>query len=226
MNTKLSLSIFILLLYGTMQSKAQASYNVVQDVILLNNKPYLVQMTKAGDILAFKNDIKDSYSSIGKQKPQQMTVENVVIPGKNGRILSAMLPNSSNTPASIQMEIEEDASVEGTIASNSEPMIAKGGSSTNYDYDFAFDHRDASLSFSSVNQLNQMADLLLKDKKSNAYIKSYFFESIDISKILSKNRTNAIKDVLILRGIDGSRINIDQVNNKDWANNRVKVSIH
>lgn len=230
MNTNLSLSFIILLLLSFNLLIGQDNFNAIEDVILVNNKPYLVQMSKKGDILSFKKDLKNSFATISNITRKELFLEDIVIPGNENSVLKSLLAmqdsgaNPSSKVESIDVSIDEKS--EGTVVAMSDEMTAKGAPSINYDYDFAFDHRSATLSFSSVNQLNQVADLLLKNESANAYVNSFFFESVDVSKILSKNRTKAIKDVLILRGVDSSRINITESNNKDWGNNRVKVSIY
>ncbi len=129
----------------------------------------------------------------------------------------------------ISSMVEETATSidEGSIAAVSEEMTSKGDpSSTNYDYEFAFDHRDASLSPAVVNQLNQVVKILEGNSEAKAEITSFFSETVDVSKILSKNRSKGIQDQLVASGIDRSRIKISEANNKDWANNRVQLSIY
>lgn len=199
MKTKYYLSLIFVLCYSFIFGQK----NAIEDVILLNSKPYVVRMTEKGEILTFEKDLKNNFASINRVKRKEVVIKDVVLP-------------------------DED-NVEEIIAMNDDKnMTAKGSEEavpTNYEFDFSFDHRDATLSYLSVNKLNQIADKLKDNDEVNAHINSFFSESVDVSKILSKNRTNGMRDILILRGIDPSRIIIKETNNKDWANNRVKVSI-
>ena len=213
---KVKILLLLSFLFSLTAIEAQSTFNAIEDVILLNNKPYLVRMAVNGEILSFEKDIKDTYAAIANVKRKELNIDNLILP-------SQMKPHT-NTKLVIDeapMEISEDA-LASTV---NEEIVEKGPQkSFNYDYAFGFDHRSAALSHASVNQLNQIATAMLKDKETAAFITSYFSQTVDVSKILSKNRTNAIRDVLLLRGIDSNRINIDQLNKDDWANNKVRIT--
>jgi outer membrane protein OmpA-like peptidoglycan-associated protein len=134
----------------------------------------------------------------------------------NDHDVTAIADNASN--------LDEEVMAKGSAITDIE--MNTGPETTNYAYEFAFDHRDASLSPSSVNQLNEIANIMKADTSTELEINSYFSESVDISRILSRNRSKGIHDMLVSKGIDSSRIKISESNNEDWANNRVKVSIH
>lgn len=126
--------------------------------------------------------------------------------------------------ADVSINSDEEMTTKGAATTDEEAKT--GSTSTNYAYEFAFDHRDASLSPSSVNQLSEIADIMKEDSNTELEINSYYSESVDVSRILSKNRSKGIHDMLVSKGIDASRIKISESINEDWANNRVKVSIH
>ena len=216
------MNIKIMMLWGLLLSiataEAQSSFNAIEDVILLNNKPYLVRMALNGEILSFQKDLKDTYSAIANVKRKEIHIENLILP-------SEMIKAADTDIAMIEAEVPEDISEEVPTTAN-EVIVEKGPKKNfNYDYAFGFDHRSAALSHASVNQLNHIATAMLQNNETEAFITSYFSQTVDVSKILSKNRTNAIRDILLLRGIDSNRINIEQVNKDDWANNKVRIAM-
>ncbi len=246
MNTKLSLTIIVALMLFFAPLQSQTSYNAIQDVILVNNKPYVVQLNTKGDILAFQKELKNSFAAINNIKRQEIQLDNIVDLESKAVMAKANLEENAFGESSSDSTVQNDeesstmAVVDVSEQEGSEEvatLATKGGSAKtdeaqedspsgiDYAYDFAFDHRDAKLSYNSVNQLNQIAEVMLNNDNAKVSINSFFSESVDISKILSKNRANAIKDVLVLRGVDATRVLIQESNNKDWANNRVEVSV-
>jgi outer membrane protein OmpA-like peptidoglycan-associated protein len=240
---------------------AQSTAMIVEDVVLFNNKAYMVKMTPKGKIIEFVRDVENSYSALNKHKAQviEMSQDAVIaaidLGRKGGNTLDVaayretliakeqMMKEKKSKKATENAIVQtpEDGTdmMENAVADSGvnpdEEMTSKGvsdtetvssSSTTNYAYEFAFDHRDASLSPSSENQLDEIAKIMKEDTTTSLEINSYFSESVDISRILSKNRAKGIHDTLVSKGIDSSRIKISESNNEDWANNRVKVSIH
>lgn len=251
MKSNILLIAVLLICFGSHSVKAQTTSTVLEDVILFNSEPYKVRMTPKGKILAFISDVDNSYSALNTVSSSTVQVEQdeiekaIDLARANGNSLNqeelaATLDARAKSNASkYAMNKPASAEVDGAMAvadvESPDEMMPKGKVAedsgvtttiTDYDYEFAFDHRDATLSPSSVNQLTEIAKLLNKDTDKTLKINSYFSETVDVSKILSKNRAEGIQDMLVSKGIDKSRISITESNNKDWANNRVKVSIH
>lgn len=231
-------SIFPLILCAFIVSApliSQKSYNVIEDVILLNNKPHLVRMSKQGNILSFERDLANNDDAIGRVQRKELQLDNIIIPGSWVPISDLEAQMAANNLANNTAGISENETVSDVTKSEdasgnlkTEDATAKGAESQNinYDYEFAFNHRSATLSFSSSSQLKQIASILQKDSSLKVHINSYYSESVAISKILSKNRVDAIIDILKLQGVNEDSISVQHNNEDDWANNRVKVAIY
>ena len=261
-NTILVLAVLVTV-FSSSTVYAQSTAMIVEDVVLFNNKAYMVKMTPKGKIIEFVRDVENNYSALNKHKGRliEMSKDAVIAAidlGRKGgntldvvayheaqvakeKIRKEMTSMKATENAIVQKAADGADIMENAVADSGvnpdEEMTAKGvsetdaetirgASTTNYAYEFAFDHRDASLSPSSENQLNEIAKIMKEDTNTSLEINSYFSESVDISRILSKNRAKGIHDTLVSKGIDSSRIKISESNNEDWANNRVKVSIH
>lgn len=245
---KIKVAIIALSIFSASQYEAQESVTVVEDVILFQSEAHLVRMTDKGKILAFLKDVDNSYAALNSITPQEIVmnaveVANAVDLGRSEK--SLVLPSKdayaeSDQKLDVKVVDEEETIMNDGMAiaedtgRPDEEIAARGeeengedvAKTTNYDYEFAFDHRDASLSPAVVNQLSQIAEILKADDSVNAEIKSYYSETVDVSKVLSKNRAKGIQDQLVAQGIDRNRIRISETNNEDWANNRVKLSIY
>jgi len=251
MKNNILVSAILISFFATLNINAQSTKTVLEDVILFNSEPYMVRMTEKGKIIAFMNDVSNTSAALNSVTAKSVQLDSEEIDKSfdlaraNGNTLDQEGIVASIEAKKLEQEeemkmirkqnsIPQDAMAIAEMAPEDE-MMAKGEivednvkeeAKTNYDYEFAFDHRDATLSPSSVNQLNEIAKILNSNEASKIDINSYFSETVDVSKILSKNRAKGIEDMLVSKGIDRSRINISESNNKDWANNRVKVSIH
>ncbi|GLR15479.1 hypothetical protein GCM10007940_00940 [Portibacter lacus] len=228
MKIKLIIPVLLFTLISGLNVNAQSTTTVIENVILFNSKPYKVRMTPKGKILSFINDVDNNYASLNKISASKIEMPSDEVESMTdlARVNGDKLELEKSMIKDISEEEVGEMLAENSVREEDE-MNAKGDvKSTDYDYEFAFDHRDATLSPSSVNQLNQIAKILESDENARLEIKSYYSDNVDVSKILSKNRTKSIQEMLVEKGIDQSRINIQESNNEDWANNKVQLSIH
>ncbi|WP_235296017.1 OmpA family protein [Portibacter marinus] len=253
---KTKVSSVIILAFIFLNVSAQESTKVIEDVILYQSEAHLVRMTQKGKILAFIKEVPNSYTALNNVTPQAIVMSAVEVAQLPDMSISEKSrvnfdldskpqmaeDDGSKMDKSKEEEMETDEQATGELTAeeemdemiaeatvqSEEEMLPKGEDTrpTNYDYEFAFDHRDATLSPSVVNQLNQVAIILKENEELRAEIKSFYSETVDISKVLSKNRAKGIQDQLVAYGIDRSKITISESNNEDWANNRVQLLIY
>lgn len=208
MNLRNNLIVFTFLSIFILQGNTQSSLIAIEDVILLNNKPYLVRMSTTGDILSFEKDLKDTNAAIASVKRRTLDLNDIIIPSMT--------------------EEEEIESALADVTLPEDEVVSKGASEAvvNYNFDLAFDHRSATLSKLSVRQIYQVADLLNQNPELKCTIESFYYSPVAVSTVLSKNRVNGILELLSMKGVDLDRVSVIEKNNKDWANNRVQVELN
>lgn len=211
MNTLSKFVFLYLFLFVSNYLFSQSQLMAIEDVILVNNKPYLVRMTTKGNILTFEREIPDSYAAISRVKGREINLMDVYLPEM------VFDENIDNEIAGMEEIVGEEVIVTG--AEGEKPTLT-------YGYDLAFDYQSATLSALSVKQLYQIASLMKSDENLKCSIESFYYSPVVVSKVLSKNRVNAIKNLLVLKEIDASRIKIIESEDAAWTRNRVLMQIN
>ena len=164
---------------------AQSSPKTITTVVLINGDPVLVDLTEKGDITAI-------YQSIPEYFTTPKSHESIVAQA------SAVKPTSRGTLTAYSKETEPTPSY---TVENTQPITAGA------DQYIGFSPIRALLLDNAVIQIRKISRSLRSGEISQVAITSYHNEDFR-SKALSRNRADAIKDLLIAFGASASSISI------------------
>lgn len=180
------ITLTILLFSGLQSVEAQ---KVIRSIILINGEPYIADLTSNGSVL-------DRYQKVPEYFTSQLNDEQIIAMAEKKGLISE---------GTIELYAESLDSEDIPSLSEFRPDIESITASKQY---IAFTRNRAILNQKAVDQIRAISDAYQAGNLSSVIINAYHMDT-ESSRILARNRGNAITDLLITFGMPQSNIEIN-----------------